>query len=80
MTSTRHRWGEKKRFPLANKSERECARCHMAQINRREYPGGREIFWTEYWRDGERVAVASGKTPPCDARVETAQQSSQVPA
>lgn len=70
--STRHKWGEKLRFPLANKSEQQCTRCETVKVGRREYPGGREVYWTEFWRDEARIAVEPGKTPPCDARLEGA--------
>jgi hypothetical protein len=55
-SSTRHRWGKPERFPF--KTERECSRCDMVKVTRHEAE-----IWTEFWEDGERVAV--GKTPPC---------------
>jgi hypothetical protein len=68
--NTRHKWGDKVRFPLANKSEQQCKRCDMVKVSRREYPPGGETYWTEFWRDLERVDDGSGATPPCDARLE----------
>nr|WP_050781011.1 hypothetical protein [Bradyrhizobium sp. ORS 278] len=67
MTSVRHRWGDKVRFP--HKSERQCARCEMVKVGRHEGQGGRDLYWTEFWRDEERIDDG-GRTPPCDARCE----------
>jgi hypothetical protein len=68
MTSTRHRWGDKVRFE--HKTEQQCARCEVVRVTRHEWERGREIFWTEFWRNLDRVDDASGKTPPCDGRLE----------
>jgi hypothetical protein len=67
MTSARHRWGEKVRFP--HKSEQQCARCETVKVGRHEWRAGADVYLTEYWRDEERID-ADGKTPPCDARCE----------
>lgn len=67
MTSTRHRWGEKVRF--LNKTEQECVRCEMVKVGRREAQGGHDLYWTEFWRDEERIDDG-GHTPPCDFRCE----------
>jgi len=69
MTSTRHRWGDKARLP--HKTERQCDRCEMVETTRHEHEGGRDLYWTEYWRDLE--LVGRGKRPPCDARLEMAE-------
>ncbi|ODM77776.1 hypothetical protein [Bradyrhizobium elkanii] len=66
MTSTRHKWGEKARF--AHKTERQCSRCDMVKVGRREAEGGRDCYWDEFWRDEERIYCEA--TPPCDARRE----------
>ena len=69
MTSTRHRWGEKVRFP-PHKSEQQCIRCETVKVTRHESEGGREVHWVEFWRDEERIKCEA--TPPCDARLEAA--------
>jgi hypothetical protein len=66
MTSTRHRWDEPVRFE--RKTERECSRCGMVKVTRREWECGRDVYWTEFWRDLDRVDK-EGETPPCDARL-----------
>lgn len=66
--STRHRWSDKVRFPL--KTEQCCQRCDMVKVGRHEFEGGRDRYWTEYWRDEKRVHC--GGTPLCDARLEGA--------
>ncbi|MGY3527712.1 hypothetical protein ACVISU_000480 [Bradyrhizobium sp. USDA 4452] len=63
---SRHRWGEKVRFPL--KTEQSCLRCDIVKVGRHEFEGGRDQYWTEYWRDEERIRCDA--TPPCDARLE----------
>lgn len=60
---SRHRWGDKVVFP--RKSERDCANCGLVKVSRREHLGGRDQYWTEYWRDGERVE-GDGKVPACE--------------
>ena len=74
MIISRHRWGEKVRF--AQKTKQECARCETVKVTRHEWQAGREIYWTEYWRDLERID-ADGATPPCDARCEQLGQGEQ---
>ncbi len=66
MTSTRHKWGGKERHP--HKTEQQCLRCEMVKVTRHEFEGGREIYWTEYWRDLDQIKADA--TPPCDARLE----------
>jgi hypothetical protein len=63
---TRHRWGDKVHF--AHKSEQQCTRCETVKVTRHESEGGRDVYWTEFWRDLEKIE-ADG-TPPCDARLE----------
>ncbi|WP_316158488.1 MULTISPECIES: hypothetical protein [unclassified Bradyrhizobium] len=62
MNSPRHRWGDKVRF--VNKTEQQCLRCDVVKVGRQEWQGDRSIYWTEYWRELERIDRA-GKTPPC---------------
>jgi hypothetical protein len=76
MPRNRHRWGEKVRF--AQKTEQECTRCETVKVARHEWQAGREIYWTEYWRDLERIEAA-GATPPCDARCEQRLQATELP-
>jgi hypothetical protein len=64
--NTRHKWGTPHKLP--HKSERQCGRCEMVKVTRHETEGGREIHWTEFWRDLEQIN--SELTPPCDARLE----------
>lgn len=60
-----HRWGEKQQFPLAHKSERTCVNgCGITKVTRHETEGGRDIYWTEFWRDGEQVHGI--RTPRCE--------------
>ncbi len=47
----KHRWGDKVYFPLANKTERECRSCGIVKVSRHEHEGGRDLHWTEFWRD-----------------------------
>ena len=42
----------------------------MVKVTRHEWERGRDLYWTEFWRDLERVDE-NGETPPCDARLET---------
>lgn len=64
----RHRWGDKVTFP--HKTERDCANCGLVKVTRRENEGGRDIYWTEFWRDGERIECDG--TPVCEAVREAA--------
>ncbi|GEC52244.1 hypothetical protein ABIF38_006406 [Bradyrhizobium japonicum] len=68
--STRHRWGE--RVELSPfKSETECSRCGVVRASLKRFDEhGRGSFWKEFWRDGDRVDLDPGTTPPCDARLE----------
>jgi len=60
----KHRWGDKIYFPLAGKTECECRNgCGIVKVSRHECEGGRELHWTEFWRDAERIE-GSG-TPAC---------------
>lgn len=67
MTSTRHKWAAKVECS-PQKSERQCTRCEMVMASRKEFEGGRPVFWKEYWRDLERIECEA--TPPCDYRLE----------
>lgn len=58
---TRHRWGEKVRFP--NKTEQQCIQCGLVKVGRHEVEGGRDRYWTEFWRGLDRVTCEA--TPPC---------------
>jgi hypothetical protein len=67
VSSARHRWpDEPNRFE--HKTERECSRCGIVKVTRHEWECGRDVYWTEFWRDLERVDK-DGETPPCDARL-----------
>lgn len=60
---TRHRWGEPVRF--AHKTERECLNgCRTIKVSRQEFDGGRDVYWTEFWCDGDRIECAG--TPLCE--------------
>lgn len=54
---SRHRWGDPVRFE--HKTERTCIHCGMRKVTRKEPPQ----FWTEFWRDLEKIETES--TPPC---------------
>lgn len=60
----RHRWSEKTSFPLANKSERECLDCSLVKVSRHETEGGRQVYWTEFWRGLDRIECTG--TPACE--------------
>lgn len=61
----RHRWGDKVHFPLANKTERECQNgCGITKVSRHETEGGRDIYWTEFWRGLEQIHGEG--TPTCE--------------
>ncbi|MGA7072115.1 hypothetical protein [Bradyrhizobium sp.] len=62
----KHRWGDKVAFPLANKSECECRNCGLVKVSRHECEGGRDVYWTEFWCDMERIE--GDGTPPCLGR------------
>lgn len=66
LTSKRHRWGDPVRFE--HKTERQCGRCETVKVTRHEFEGGRDRYWTEFWRDQEQIVCES--TPFCDARLE----------
>lgn len=58
----RHRWGDKQAFP--HKSERQCLDCPVVKVVRHEFYGGRDWYWTEFWRDLDQI---EGKgTPTCE--------------
>lgn len=63
MAQLRHRWGDKVTFP--HKSERVCANCDLVKVSRHESEGGRDRYWTEYWRNEEKLSV--DKVPACEA-------------
>jgi len=59
----RHRWGEKIAV-TANKTERECLHgCGIVKVSRHEFEGGRNIYWTEFWRGLDRIEGEG--TPEC---------------
>lgn len=61
----RHSWGDKVRFPLANKTERDCKNgCGIVKVSRHETEGGRDVYWTEFWRGEERIFCEG--TPACE--------------
>ena len=68
---TRHRWGEK--TPISpSKTERECLNgCRTIKVTRHEFEGGKEIHWTEFWRDCERIEGEG--TPVCEPVMEQVQ-------
>jgi hypothetical protein len=60
---SKHRWGEKVVFP--HKSECECLKgCRTIKVARHENEGGHDVYWTEFWRDGEKIDCAG--TPACE--------------
>jgi hypothetical protein len=59
----RHKWGDKIQFPLAHKTERTCA-CGITKVSRHETEGGRDVYWTEFWRGGEKIHCDG--TPACE--------------
>lgn len=62
----RHRWGDKTVIS-PNKTERECCNgCGTIKVSRRETEGGRDIYWTEFWRGLDPISTADGKTPVCE--------------
>jgi hypothetical protein len=64
--STRHKWSTPHKWP--HKTERQCVRCEMVKVTRHETEGGREIHWTEFWRDLERAEYAIDAAVRCAAR------------
>jgi len=61
---TKHRWGKKTVISL-HKAERECQNgCGIIKVSRYEFEGGRDKFWTEYWRDLDRIECKG--TPACE--------------
>jgi hypothetical protein len=58
----RHRWGEKQVFP--HKTERQCLNCGIVKVGRHEVEGGRDRYWTEFWRDLDRIECDG--TPACE--------------
>jgi len=60
----RHKWGDKVQFPLAHKSERTCINgCGITKVSRHETEGGRDVYWTEFWRGEEQIHCEG--TPAC---------------
>jgi hypothetical protein len=41
----------------------------MVKVGNKSFQAGRKLYWTEFWRDLERVDH-SNRTSPCDARCE----------
>jgi hypothetical protein len=65
MKSRKHRWGDPVHFPLAHKTERDCANgCGTTKVTRHETEGGRGVHWTEFWRGGEQIHGEG--TPACE--------------
>lgn len=59
----RHRWADKVAFP--NKTERECLNgCGIVKVTRHEFEGGRDLYWTEFWRGLDRIECAGA--PACE--------------
>lgn len=60
----RHRWADKV-VVSPNKTERECLNgCRTIKVSRHEFEGGRDVYWTEFWRDLEKIEGAG--TPTCE--------------
>lgn len=60
---TRHRW-PKEGTTFQNKTERECLNgCGIVKVTRHEFEGGRDVYWTEFWRGLDRIEGAG--TPAC---------------
>jgi len=68
VNAERHRWADKVVFP--NKSERECLHCGLVKVSRREFEGGRDVYWTEFWRGLDRIECDG--TPACEPAREVA--------
>lgn len=67
----KHKWGGKTQFPLAHKTERTCTRgCGTTKVSRHESEGGRDVYWTEYWRGDARIFCEG--TPACEPVTENA--------
>lgn len=67
---TRHRWGEKIAI-TPHKTERECLNgCGIIKVTRHEFEGGREVHWTEFWRDLDKIE--GDGTPMCTGRAKAA--------
>mgnify|MGYP005809863931 CR=1 FL=1 len=64
MTARRkHRWGDKAVHP--HKTERDCLnRCGIVKVSRHESEGGRDVYWTEYWRGLDEIEGESA--PACE--------------
>jgi len=58
----RHRWSEPLRSE--HKSERECIACGLIKVTRHESEGGRDVYWTEFWRGLDRIQCDG--TPACE--------------
>ena len=68
MAVSRHRWADRV-VVSANKTERECLHCGLIKVSRREFEGGRDVYWTEFWRDLEKIECDG--TPACEPVPET---------
>lgn len=66
---SKHHWADKV-VVSPNKSERECLACGIVKASRREFEGGRDIYWVEFWRGLDRVECHG--TPPCEPAAEAA--------
>ncbi len=71
----KHRWGEKTVISL-HKAERECLNgCGIVKVSRYEFEGGRDKYWSEFWRGLDRIECAG--TPPCNPPPKHATYSAQ---
>lgn len=62
---TRHSW-PKEGTTFPNKTERECLNgCGIVKVTRHESEGGRDVYWTEFWRGLDRIECEG--TPACEA-------------
>lgn len=66
---SKHQWADKV-VVSPNKTERECLACGLVKASRREFEGGRDIYWVEFWRGLDRVKCDG--TPPCEPTAEAA--------
>lgn len=65
MAGKRHRWGEKRVYPL--KSERDCLDgCGVTMVTHHEHVAGWPRDWIDFWRGGECIAAAGVPRPVCE--------------
>lgn len=59
----RHKWGNKVKFPLEHKSERECLNgCGIVKVTRHEDRALR----VEFWRGMKKIGHRWTGTPVCE--------------